>query len=634
MKRISIIIALSALLAACVSDPTGEPTKELHPTSKVVNPNVTPSKGSLLVKLNEAADSAILSEIAGIEVDIKPIFQSTKHTSTSSIDNWYLLSFDESIDVQGVAERIAAHSSVRKVEYNVVFEQPKSYRAAKPTNRPEPTRSVEYPFDDPELSWQWHYNNDGSLSEDSKAGADINLLNAWKYTTGDNRVIVAVIDGGIMAEHPDLKDNMWVNEAEKSGLTGVDDDGNGYIDDIHGWNCVTDNGQITADAHGTHVAGTISAVNNNGFAVCGIAGGTGNGDGARLMSIQIFDGDKGCYTHQIAKGIRYAADNGAVIANNSWGFNYDAYYSDGEYRASVGLLQEAIEYFKSTTNLERALAGGLMIFAAGNDSVDYANYPGAYNSNLCVAAMAPNYTPAFYTNYGPGTNISAPGGDATYGTIMAVSSTSVEHAYGDGYEYMHGTSMATPHVSGCAALALSYALKQGYHFTADELTNIMLTSVHDINQYMTGSRPYFDHKSGKYLTMNLARYKYKMGTGYIDAHKLLMQMDGTPCLYFTTGEVAYLSLDELFGDGAKDITYKGVEISNSVRESLGIDSTPTIEQGKLKILCTKPGIGRIKIKAIAGDTLVGSDNITGGMLMEREFEIVARGSVATNGGWL
>ena len=124
MKRISIIIALSALLAACVSDPTGEPTKELHPTSKVVNPNVTPSKGSLLVKLNEAADSAILSEIAGIEVDIKPIFQSTKHTSTSSIDNWYLLSFDESIDVQGVAERIAAHSSVRKVEYNVVFEQP------------------------------------------------------------------------------------------------------------------------------------------------------------------------------------------------------------------------------------------------------------------------------------------------------------------------------------------------------------------------------------------------------------------------------------------------------------------------------------------------------------------------------
>lgn len=634
MKRFPIIIALAALFTACVSDPTGEPTQESTPASKIVNPNAEPAEGYLMLKLSAGSDSATLSEIAGIDLEIKPLFNPSTRAVNSSLDNWYLLSFDKSIDVKALAERMASYEGVKRVEYDVIFERPKSYRAAKPMERPEPTRSVEYPFNDPELSWQWHYNNDGSLSEDSKAGADINLLNAWKYTAGDNRVIVAVVDGGIMADHPDLKDNMWVNEAEKNGLTGVDDDANGYIDDIHGLNCVQMNGNITADAHGTHVAGTISAVNNNNFAVCGIAGGTGKGDGVRLMSVQIFEGEDGCYTHQIARGIEYAADNGAVIANNSWGFVYDAYYSDGDYLQNVGILQEAIEYFKGTAKLEGTLDGGMMIFAAGNDSVDYANYPGAYNSNICVAAMAPNFTPAFYTNYGPGTNITAPGGDSTYGTIMAVSSTSVEYAYGDGYEYMHGTSMATPHVSGCVALAISYALKQGYHFTANELTNILLTSVHDINQYMKGSRYYYDYKTNSYPTMQLSKYKYKMGTGYIDAHKLLMQMDGTPCLYFNTGEEALLSLNELFGDGAKDITFKGVEISDSVREALGIQSTPTIEQGALKILCTKPGIGRIKIKAIAGDTLVGGDNLTGGMLIEREFEIVARGSVATNGGWL
>lgn len=215
--------------------------------------------------------------------------------------------------------------------------------------------------------------------------------------------------------------------------------------------------------------------------MCGIAGGTGKGDGVKIMSLQIFENDEGCYSHQIAKAFIYAADNGAVIANNSWGYEPNTYFSDSEYERYDSVLKDAVEYFESNARLEGVIEGGVAIFAAGNEAATAADYPGAYNKYIAVSAMSANYTATYYTNYGPGVNICAPGGDLTYGTIMGISSTSVDLTYG--YEYMQGTSMATPHVSGCAALALSYALKRGYSFTSDEFRRLIVTSTHDINTH-------------------------------------------------------------------------------------------------------------------------------------------------------
>lgn len=632
MNRLFPIIFAIFALSSCARESVDSGVAPTPSSDKIYNWSDTAARGRLLVRV---ADINSQLAVEGIELTVESLFP--KATGSESLDRWMLVHFDEELDTKAVAESIAALDEVERVEFDVKIKRIVSEAQPMPVSRPEPTRSVEMPFNDPELPWQWHYYNDGSLADYADdpnqclAGADINLLNAWKYTAGDRRVVVAVVDGGIMTDHPDLKDNMWVNEAEQNGQMGIDDDLNGYVDDIHGYNFVTDSGKITADDHGTHVAGTISAVNNNGYAVCGIAGGTGNNDGVRLMSIQIFEGDESCYQHQIARGFHYAADNGAVLINNSWGYEPDAYISDNEFVKYDSVLKEAIDYFQSNARLEGVMEGGVAIFAAGNETYPQPCYPGAYHEYVCVTAMSSDYTAAYYTNYGPGCNVVAPGGDANYGTLFCVSSTSLNTTYG--YEYMQGTSMATPHVTGCAALALSYALKQGYTLTPDYLRTLIQTSVHDINQYQTGVKPCFDYTTGSYFNMQLEPYAKKLGSGYIDAHLLLMQLDSTPCLYFETGAAALLSLDEYFGGGSQDLTYQGCEVSDSVRDELGMQGKPRIENGMLSIQCNKPGSGRIKVYAIIGGPTTGGD-IMGGMVVEREFELVVRGAKAENGGWL
>ena len=426
MKRLFFIPLVVLALTACVRDNIGEITPEGEPSDKIYYASESAAKGRLLVLLETSVDEFT---IEGMELNVEPLFRGK---ADAKLDRWMMVSFDESLPNAVVAEALAKDKRVVRVEYDRHMRRIEGKKVAMPTDRPATTRAANLPFNDPELEWQWHYYNDGSLeSELCAAGADINLLNAWKYTAGDNRVIVAVCDGGIMTDHKDIKDNLWVNEAELNGVAGKDDDGNGYVDDVHGYNFCARNGKVTADDHGTHVAGTISAVNNNGFAVCGIAGGTGNGDGVRLMSIQIFEGNDGCYSSDIAKGVKYAADNGAVIINNSWGYDPGVYYGDNEYEQWDSVLKNAYTYFKNNARLAGAMEGGLVVFAAGNETYAESAYPAAYRDYISVSAMSSDYKATYYTNYGPGVNICAPGGDATYAGWLTISSVSTTER--DGY---------------------------------------------------------------------------------------------------------------------------------------------------------------------------------------------------------
>ena len=171
------------------------------------------------------------------------------------------------------------------------------------------------PFNDPLLPDQWHYHNDGSLVG-SMAGADINVFPAWEQgNTGSKDVVVAIIDGGFQIDHPDLKDNVWVNQAELNGQPGVDDDGDGFVDDIYGYNFVVNSANLTSHNHGTHVAGIVGATNNNGIGIGGVAGGYDGTGGVKMMVCQVYDANASeSADANFAGALVYAADRGASIA--------------------------------------------------------------------------------------------------------------------------------------------------------------------------------------------------------------------------------------------------------------------------------------------------------------------------------
>ena len=693
--KFSLFALVAIFAASCVADPVMEGegvVAEKDAIAKIINSSEGAAAGEIILYVDEeTADAWTISttrsgnaqldavaEELGVET-IAPVFNMSINTEAKraqGMHRWFVVEFDEKANVEQVAQKFAAISSVKRVQYCSIIERPDVKAVPVSPEEVAQTRSGEEFFNDEMLALQWHYNNKGqqSIFPGAKEGEDIGAYGAWNYTTGNREVVVAVVDEGVKYTHPDLAANMWVNQAEANGAEGVDDDKNGYVDDIHGLNAVKLTGNISWDkgdwvvndrgqtvwdgdsGHGTHVAGTIAAVNNNGIGVCGVAGGDGTGNnGVRIMSIQIFDGTDHGDINTNAKGIEYAADNGACILQNSWGYRSDtgpqsdSAYSSGYY----GIELTALRYFQSQSGCS-AMDGNVVIFAAGNEAYGSANYPSAYNEFISVTAYAPDGNPTVYTNYGPGCNVAAPGGESEvignqgfkdYGCVLStLPAETIDsysgRAYGTDYGYMQGTSMACPHVSGIAALALSYAVENGIKLTNNQLYDVITSSVRNIDNSLTGNverhQAYYD-ANGNYkirsYQFNLDLYKGKVGTGKLDATLAIMNLRGATCIPVVVGEEYALKLGNIIGTGDINVTIlKEFVLTDDVKQRLGI-TTADFFSNTIYLKCTKPGIGVITVKYIAGGNSVGGGSTTGGKLMEKEVVIISREG-NDNGAWL
>lgn len=296
----------------------------------------------------------------------------------------------------------------------------------------------------PEFLKQWAHRNSGQDIRGlvGTVGADISSTLAWDLHQGDNSVIVAVIDSGADYLHPDLRANIWSNPDEIPD-NGLDDDGNGYRDDVRGWNFVSNNNDPMDDSvdkngaplgHGSHVAGIIGAVGNNGLGVSGINW------SVRIMPLKFFDARGDGTTADAIKAIEYAVAKGAKVINASYG----GLLIDGQ---PCGTENSQLQ---ATAIAAAGAAGALFVAAASNDGCnndDFPSYPASYRlpNLLAVAASDPDDYLAWFSNYGPGSvHLAAPGVDI-YSTVR-------QNKYG----FLTGTSMATPMVSGLAALLMSY----------------------------------------------------------------------------------------------------------------------------------------------------------------------------------
>ncbi len=365
-------------------------------------------------------------------------------TRKEGLHRWYVVKYSENVP------RTKAEDSFRSIEGVEYI---------------EPVRQIRInDFNDPRLGELW------GLDNKSNPVFDINVLPVWEnYTTGDPKVIVSVVDAGVDLKHEDLIDNCL--EAELHFDATIPDD-NLKDDNFPGGGA-----PITADEHGTHVAGTIAAVGNNGKGVAGIAGGDSrNGKpGVRIMSCQIFKGDEGGNS---AAAIKWGADHGAVISQNSWGYIYN---KDGkgdltpeEKEAARNSVvseadREAIDYFIKYAGCDKdgnqlpdsPMKGGVVIFAAGNDGFTNAA-PANYAPVISVGAINSIGERADFSNYGDWVDIAAPG-KGIYSTVP-----------GNSYDFNDGTSMACPHVSGVAALIVS--LFGGPGFTNEMLEEALIES--------------------------------------------------------------------------------------------------------------------------------------------------------------
>lgn len=478
MKNFSKALILAALsVCACTGEldlpqDTGLQEYDAEPTA-----GITP--GSIYIEFSDQmADQIAAGEtvftVSGIGMkSCRRLFEENQKFSRryhdAGLDRWYVVEFDDAVPSTKAAYDIRRMDGVESVAY------PHKMKKS----------SLSFPFNDTYSYCQWSLSSDGRLNRelntsDFAEGCDINVVPVWtEFTAGSHDVIVAVMDGGVNPNHEDM-----------SGVVLPFGEGGSK-------NFVTNSFRSVPDEHGANVAGIIGAVSNNGIGISGIAGGSDGTGGVKVMSCTIVNGDTWATDESVCSAFVWAADNGAVICNNSWNYSYDnesdARDAQKYFLENRSPIKTAIDYFidyagfDADGNQVGPVAGGTVVFSAGNDGFAY-SVPACHERVIAVAAHGPDYAFASYSNFGDWVDIIAPGGDAPG-----------RYAYRAGYRYiigpgignntynsMAGTSQAAPHVTGVAALLASYF--GGTGFTNDMLRERLLKGTREnvVSGRMTG----------------------------------------------------------------------------------------------------------------------------------------------------
>ena len=704
MKRSLLLLLSVVLLAACTKDFNETPalTAEQEAAyAKIHRAPLMTDKGVLVVQVSEETAAQIEANVtrsgdqtrSGVEsIDTRlneidasrfgrifpsdPVYADRERAF--GLHRWYYLLFDEETDLMIAARTLSLAEDVEHVNFSYTVRYDAENARVIPAS--EATRAEGLPFNDPMLVNQWHYNNDGTIPNRAKAGADVNLFEAWdlctgKTTSGQN-IVVAVIDQPVQYSHPDLKANMWINpranEVDAGLKHGANLDYAGSRDDYKdptsltpsplNWSFDPDEGFLD---HGTHVAGTIAAVNNNGIGVAGIAGGDGpEGGNVKIMSCQTAnpDNDRNNSLFASARALTWAANHGASVANCSWGYNRDAnanwsgMENENDFTGQVPYTAAAIDYFvkyggaNSAEGAGSPLKGGLIFFSAGNTGDKYGDgrtmWPAAYRPVLAVAASGPSGQPSFFTDFGTWCDIVAPGGDELFskagstidfsfrydqsvdagnGTILSTvldPATANENDEGfivdrisnyreGGYGWMQGTSMASPHMAGVAALGLAHAANLGKTFTVDEYKALILASTTAAEETLSDAN---------------SRYRKMLGAGHIDALKLLSNISGFPVVTIPVTEERGHKVDfsGVLGGIAPNATETTVTISEEGAKRLNLRGSSELKSGKWEIIyCKNPGTAMATIKAVVG-----------GAEISQQVLLVARVHNTENGGWM
>jgi len=380
-------------------------------------------KGELLVKFKDDSVKNINGLIKGFDGNVERKVQLLN-------GNLYLVKFDQKSDMKQIASQLAKASEIEYAEPNYIW------RIDEPVDQGiindqlfGDELNLGYLPSDPQFNILWGLHNTGKNDPTGMvgvAGADINALKAWDLTTGSRAVRIAIIDTGIDYNHPDLKNNMWENTAEKNGKPGVDDDQNGFVDDIHGYDFANKDGDpMDGHGHGTHCSGTIGAIHNNNQGVAGVM------DQVELVGLKFLTDSGSGSTLDAVEAINYATKLNVDVMSNSWG--------GGPYsQALFDVIKVASE------------AGIIFVAAAGNASSnndDASQYPASYEVENVIAVASHTIADnlSSFSCYGKkSVEVAAPGSNI-YSTVK-----------GGGYATYSGTSMATPHVAGALGLMISH----------------------------------------------------------------------------------------------------------------------------------------------------------------------------------